>query len=130
MGVDPRTFRRWRKKYPEFDEAMATGVEVANVSVSQALFRKAIGYDYEEKTYELVEGEMRLTKRVTKHVQPDVKAIMHWLYNRDPRNWRALQEPLEETQYLDTVQSILVAMKNVAEGGEDKVIDVDSVEVS
>ena len=49
---------------------------------------------------------------------------MQWLYNRLPLSWRAIQEPLEQTQYVETVKNILVAMKEVAEGGETKEIEV------
>lgn len=127
MGIDPRTFRSWRKQYPEFDEVLNEGVQVANASVSQALLKRAVGYDYFEEVYELVEGELMLVRRIKKHMPPDVKAIMHWLYNRDPKNWRAIQTPIEETQYISTVQNILVTMKDVAEHGEAKEVEVSEV---
>lgn len=122
MGVDIRTLRSWRKDYPEFDEVLAIGKEVTLARVEESLYQRATGYDYIEQTYELVEGEMRLTKEVKKHVPPDVKAILHFLYNRDPQHWRAIQEPIENTQYQDTVKNILVAMKQVAESGQEQTI--------
>ena len=100
------------------------------MSVEEALLKRATGYDYEEDTWELVEGELRLTKKCRKHVPPDVKAILSWLYNRLPNQWRATQEPLETTQYTETIKDILVAMKEVAEnGGEVTVEDADADEV-
>lgn len=123
MGIDPRTFRRWRKQYPEFDEAMEVGVEVANSNVMEALYKRACGYDYWEETWELIEGELRLVRKNKRHLPPDTKAILHWLWSRMPNQWRSVQEPLESTQYRDTIKNILVAMKDVAENGGSQVIE-------
>ena len=53
---------------------------------------------------------------------------MSWLYNRLPGQWRAVQEPLEVTQYTETIKNILVAMKEVADGGTEKVVEVEDAE--
>lgn len=124
MGVDIRTFRSWRKNYPEFDEILAEGKDFTIAKVENSLFKRAIGYDYYEEVEELVEGEMRLVRRIKKHAPPDVKAILNFLYNRDPKHWRALQEPLESTQYKDAIKNVLVAMKEVAEDSKERTIDV------
>lgn len=128
MGIDIRTLRSWRKKYPELEEALAYCKEVTISRVEQSLYQRALGYDYEETTRELIEGEMRVTKIVTKHVVPDVKAILNFLYNRDPQHWRALQEPLEQTQYTEAIQNVLIAMKEVAESGNSKEVAVVEAE--
>lgn len=126
MGVDPRTFRSWRGKYPEFNEALEVGKDVALSRVEQSLFKRACGYEYIEQVYELVEGELMLVREFHKHMPPDVKAILHYLYNRDSKHWRAIQPPAEESQYIETIESILVSMKNTAETGEESVVDVQS----
>ena len=126
MGVDPRTFRSWRKQYPEFNEAIEVGKDVAVSRVEQSLFKRACGYDYVEQTFELVEGEMRLVRETRKHMPPDVKAALSFLYNRDSKNWRAIQPPAEETKYLEAIENVLVAMKNTAETGEENVVAVQS----
>lgn len=124
MQIDIRTLRAWRKKYPEFEDAIAVGKEVTIAKVEHSLFQRATGYDYKEQTFELVEGQMILTKEVIKHVPADVKAILNFLYNRDPKHWRAIQEPLETTQYTETIKNILISMKQVAETGEDTEVAV------
>lgn len=124
MEIDIRTLRSWRKKHPELEECLAYCKEVTISRVEQSLYNRALGYDYEETTRELIEGEMRITKIVTKHVPPDVKAILNFLYNRDPHHWRALQEPLEQTQYTEAIKNVLIAMKEVAGSGKDKEIEV------
>ena len=124
IGVSKTGFWGWYKESEDLRKACAQAKEVCDSSVENALYKRAVGYDYWEEQWELLEGELRLTKKTRKHVPPDTKAIMQWLYNRLPLSWRAIQEPLEQTQYVETVKNILVAMKEVAEGGETKEIEV------
>lgn len=122
VGISKTAWYGWYRESEDLRKACSVSKDIADNSVEGALYRRAVGYDYDEKTYELIEGEMRLTKRVTKHVTPDVKAIMAWLYNRMPERWRAIQEPLESTQYANTIKDILVAMKDVADTGETRAV--------
>lgn len=115
IGVSKTGFWGWYRQSDDLRKACAVALETTNSSVEESLLKRAMGYNYDEETYELIEGELLLTKRVTKHVAPDTKAILAWLYNRLPNRWRAIQEPLEATQYTETIKSILVAMKEVAE---------------
>ena len=117
-------FGHWLKESEDLRKALDTGKEVANSAVEDALFRRATGYDYWEEVWELVEGEVIMTKKYKKHLPPDTKAILYWLFNRLPNLWRAIQEPLDKTQYTETIQNILIAMKEVAENGEAKKIEV------
>lgn len=124
IGISGRAFQKWRNEFPRLQEAVLAAKEVANMSVEEALLQRATGYDYWEETHELVEGQLVLTKKVKKHMPPDVKAIMHYLYNRLPNRWRSIQEPLESTQYVDTVRNILVAMQEVAVKGTPQTVEL------
>lgn len=124
IGVSKTAFWGWYRESEDLRKACANAKDVADYTVEDALYRRAVGYDYFEETYELVEGDMLLTRRQKRHMPPDTKAIMQWLYNRLPNQWRAQQEPLEQTQYTETIANILVAMKEVAEGAEPKQIEV------
>lgn len=117
-------FGHWMKESEDLRKALATSKEIADLSVEEALYRRAVGYDYWEEVWELVEGRVILTKKFKKHLPPDVKAILHWLWSRMPNQWRAVQEPLEKTQYVETIQNILVAMKEVAENGDSQQIEI------
>lgn len=98
LGVAASTFFDYKNKYPELSEALKKGQEVADVEVENALFKRAIGYKYDEVTKEsdkVIDPEtgqiktvMVETKRVTKEVQPDVTAQIFWLKNRRPDVWR------------------------------------------
>ena len=123
VGVSKTAFWGWYRESEELRRVCNISKDITDSNVEDALYKRACGYNYSEDTYELVEGVRTLTKTVTKHVPPDTKAILAWLYNRRPNAWRALQEPLESTQYVETVRNILVAMREVAETGEAKRIE-------
>ena len=124
IGISKSAFWGWYKESEELRRACANAKDVADLAVENALFKRATGYDYYEERWDLIEGELRLAQRLKKHVPPDTKAIMQWLFNRLPNQWRAQQEPLEQTQYTETIANILVAMKEVADSGETKQLEV------
>lgn len=100
-GVAYSTFRGWRDKFPALSAALKEGKEVVDLLVENALLKRALGYTYEEKTYErkqiTEEGDtgMVLTKTVTKEVIPDTTAQIFWLKNRKKAEWRDNAERLE-----------------------------------
>lgn len=84
MGIAYSTFREWKKKYSAFSAVLKRTKDVVDREVENALFRRAMGYKYDEVTYE--RGEE--VKRVTKEVAPDITAQIFWLKNRKPAEWR------------------------------------------
>lgn len=98
MGINVSTLYDYKKKYPEISESLKRGKEVTDIKVENALLKRALGYDYEESTYEEKYNETTqcyeqvLTKTVIKHVQPDTTAQIFWLKNRKPNVWRDKQE--------------------------------------
>ena len=87
LGINVDTLIEYKKKYTDFSEALKKGKEVVDIEVENALLKRALGYKYDEVTYENgVE-----TKRVTKEVQPDTTAQIFWLKNRKPKNWKDKQ---------------------------------------
>jgi hypothetical protein len=116
-------FSHWLKESDELRKVLNNSKDLVDMTVEEALLKRATGYDYWEEVWELVEGDVIMTKKYKKHMPPDVKAILTYLYNKLPGRWRAVQEPLEQTQYVETVQNILVAMKEVAENGNSKQIE-------
>lgn len=98
MGIHPATLYEWKKKYPEFAEALKKGKEVVDREVENALLKRALGYKYAKVTRERAikinpetgesEEKLVVTKEVTKEVAPDVTALIFWLKNRKPDIWR------------------------------------------
>lgn len=91
IGINPATLYDWKKKYPEISESLKRGKEVVDIEVENALYKRAIGYSYQEiKTEETAEGEKVTT--TIKEVVPDVTAQIFWLKNRKPDQWRDKQD--------------------------------------
>jgi hypothetical protein len=118
LGVAYSTFRVYKDKYPALSAALKRSKAIADREVENALFKRAIGYTYEEITQKpLVDpetGETRIvvTKVVTKHVLPNVTAQIFWLKNRKPEEWRDRKEteitgkdggPVELKSWVDLV---------------------------
>ena len=87
IGINVKTLYDWKNKKSDISNALKKGKEVVDIEVENALLKRALGYKYDEVTYENgVE-----TKRVTKEVQPDTTAQIFWLKNRKPKNWKDKQ---------------------------------------
>ena len=117
IGIGSTTMWRWTKESPELATALGVSRDVTNGKVESALLKRALGYDYDEVTSELVEGQMRVTKVIRKHVSPDVKACLAWLFNHRADRWKAqYTSPEGDSDDMKTAKKILVAIKGVACG--------------
>lgn len=92
MGISHDTLYKYKKRYPEFAEALKNGKEVIDREVENALLKRALGYEYEEVTQERKNGNLVTTKIITKQVKPDTTAQIFWLKNRKPEQWRDTKE--------------------------------------
>jgi hypothetical protein len=81
--VKAATLYNWKKKYFEIFEALKKGKDIVDIEVENALYKRAVGYEYEESKLE--DGVRTETK---KHMPPDVTAGIFWLKNRMPELWR------------------------------------------
>lgn len=118
LGISIQTFYTYKKEHIEFSESLKKGKEIIDYEVENALLKRALGYEYEEKTYETVYDKVKeeyvekLTKRVTKQVVPDTTAQIYWLNNRKPKQWRNRVE-LNEEQNKKTLDKLDEVLKNI-----------------
>lgn len=111
LGINVDTLIEYKKKYTDFSEALKKGKEVVDIEVENALLKRALGYKYDEVTYENgVE-----TKRVTKEVQPDTTAQIFWLKNRKPNNWKDRVETDEDKEAVANASQVIAKIKKVAQ---------------
>lgn len=108
IGIAVSTLNNWKNNHVEILESLKKGKEVVDRQVENALLKRALGYTYEEVTYERIEntivepnGSMRAEpgtkiKTVVKQVAPDTTAQIFWLKNRKPLEWRDKQEITHE----------------------------------
>lgn len=87
LGVSVRTINYWRAKKPEFAAAMKAGKDVADERVVRSLFSRATGYECDEVDIRVVNGEVVKTP-IRKIYPPDSTAMIFWLKNRKPKEWR------------------------------------------
>ena len=106
LGVGYTSFRNYKEEYPELQEAIDRGQISAVQEVEGALFKRAIGYEYEEETEELknIDGKKTAFKRkVKKHQAGDTLAMMYYLNNRAPDKWKARREDKGDTDMNVTI---------------------------
>lgn len=98
LGIGISTYYDYKSKNKEFSDALKNGKEDIDIQVENALLKRALGYRYEEVTYEAIQIEgspptpAQKVKTVVKEVQPDTTAQIFWLKNRKPAEWRDKQE--------------------------------------
>lgn len=88
LGIGIRTFYEYKEKYPQFSQSLKRGKEVVDTEVENALLKRALGYTYDEETYEELSDGTSKSKTVTKHIPGDTTAQIFWLKNRKPGVWR------------------------------------------
>jgi len=90
LGISVTTFELYKKDYPEFLKALKKGKETLITELENALIKKALGYDYEEKkVYTKTENGQAVTytEITKKHQPPDTGALFGLLKNKDPEHY-------------------------------------------
>jgi len=86
------TISDWKKRYPEFGQAVREGKDEFDVGVAEKQLQKRIkGYSYIETVEESEDGPKGIrvvTKKYRKKVGPDTTAIIFYLKNRHPERWQ------------------------------------------
>lgn len=88
FGIARSVFIVWKSKYPEFAEAIKTGLdELGNKTALRSLYALMNGYEHpEEKIFynpNIVDPKDRVCRvQTTKHYPPNVTAIIFWLCNK------------------------------------------------
>lgn len=90
--VSEKTLNTWKKKYPQFLQSIKKGKAIADANVASKLYTRAIGYTFEEVTFEkagtkesleeLSNSKLMLDgyrkRLVVKEVVPDTTAQIFW----------------------------------------------------
>ena len=97
-------------RFPAVSAALKKGKEPVDIQVENALLKRALGYEYEE-TYTDIEDQgggrtKKHVRKVKKHMPGDTTAMIFWLKNRKPEQWREKQE-YTATTALDKLDAIL-----------------------
>ncbi len=93
LGIGVSNFARYKLQYRELREALKAGKDDADAAVANALFKRAIGYEYEvtetvavRDSVGKVTGKVQLRK-TKKQMTPNVLAQIFYLKNRCSKDW-------------------------------------------
>ena len=91
FGIHIDTIYTWKADHEDFLYAIIAGKEIHDNGVQKTLLQRAMGYEYEEVSTtkrKTKEGELitNITS-TTKHILPDVTAMIFWLKNRHKAQW-------------------------------------------
>lgn len=89
LDVSVSAFANYKNDNVELVEALKNGKEIVDVMVENALLKAALGYDYREEELNKITGEPIELRKVA---HPNTTALIFWLKNRKPREWRDKQE--------------------------------------
>lgn len=101
IGIGLSLFRKWKKKYPEFAEAINLGRAESDFAVIKALHKKATGFNVGvKKNYKLkrIDFDPDTGKKIREYeelatgveetyVPADLNAEKFWLKNRQSDSW-------------------------------------------
>lgn len=93
--VAESTIYLWKLEHEDFSESLKLGKGVADERVKRALYHRALGYSHAEDDIRVVNQEIVVTPTV-KHYPPDSTALIFWLKNRLPDEFRNNPSPDEE----------------------------------
>ena len=104
LGIPYNTLTTWWWKHADFKEAIRAGRDKYDTEhVENALLKRALGYEYQERKTEEITVQTRRqdgvlmnqpavrTTTTTKQVLPNVTAMFFWLVNRSSGRWQHIQ---------------------------------------
>ena len=101
MDISTSTLYQWKKDHPEISEALKESKAVADYQVENSLYRLATGYvDSEGKWH-----------------PPNITAIIFWLKNRKPQEWREKRELYEGEEPKQELSPMEQLVQSLAKAG-------------
>lgn len=129
MGISAVTLYEWMKKYPNISKSIKKGKSPIDFEVENALFKRAIGYEYEEveTIIEEIDGKQRKRiKKIKKVALPETSAMIFWLKNRKPKEWRKLN-PVVEAKLNAETEKLLKEAENLSLETTGEVVFIEDI---
>lgn len=129
MAVNKTTLYDWMKKFPDISNSIKKGKAPIDFEVENALFKRAIGYEYEEveTIIEEIDGKQRKRiKKIKKVALPETSAMIFWLKNRKPKEWRKLN-PVVEAKLNAETEKLLKEAENLSLVTTGEVVFIEDI---
>ena len=99
LGISMTALKNWKGRHEAFKTALEAPQGDVDDLVEAALYKRCVGYDYEEVTRWQTIGKggelIWLEKRTVKHLPPGPNSIQFWLTNRRRGEWQRMPEVKE-----------------------------------
>lgn len=118
LGISERSFYQYKNEFSQFSQVLKETKDYVDAQVESSLLKRALGYSYNEVTKEFSDGEVKVTKIVTKQVVPDTTAQIFWLKNRRPEQWRD-KPPEKATDEPNENEGVSINIKDCSKDDED-----------
>lgn len=133
IGVSIQTLKAWRDKYPEIEEAIREGKEIVDYRVENALLKVALGYTTTDVKTIISPPDKNgnrsiRVEKTEKEVPPNPTAIMCWLNNRKPDQWKRNRDNVYQTK--DEDSKITVNIIRHGKDDEDEKWDATTTKTS
>lgn len=133
IGVSIQTLKAWRDKYPEIEEAIREGKEIVDYKVENALLKVALGYTTTDVKTIISPPDKNgnrsiRVEKTEKEVPPNPTAIMCWLNNRKPDQWKRNRDNVYQTK--DEDSKITVNIIRHGKDDEDEKWDATATKTS
>lgn len=94
FGVPDALFAKWMKFYPSFRDAIKEGRSDPDARVVESLYKRATGMKITDtQSYDRIRNgkKVKVVRKSTRTLPPDVEAQKFWLTNRQKAEWKNRQ---------------------------------------
>jgi predicted transcriptional regulator len=98
LGMSEKTLISLKKKYPKLDHAFIFGNDELKYQLMDTMFKKAMGYEYEETQTTIEETKTGTKKKIVKYkkkAQPDMNAARYLLIIKFGRDYNDKKEEID-----------------------------------
>jgi len=125
LGIHTKTLGVYKKSKSILYKALKENKAIADLTVENSLYKRAIGYTYLEKiekirTNAIGDIVFKDVNRTQKHIQPDTTAQIFWLKNREQEKWRDRREIYNKNETPTPLK-----IEIIGEDGKDTKIESD-----
>lgn len=111
IGIVPSTLYEWKKRHSEISESLKKYKEIPDYTVENSLYKRANGFTKTYTTEKVTKDGDVVSYKKTIYYPPDTTAIIYWLNNRKPKQWRNKQDK-DNTDALEKLDKLLEEQKN------------------